>query len=214
MGKPSFLARAGWALRAWLGRRRRPSFPPALILVTDPLLDDARAVLESLPAGMLVVLRDYHRPDRAAWAAEMAAVARRKRLILLVAGDFRLAAKLGAAGLHLPEGLARGGRLAPALLWCRQGRRKLTVSAHSTTAIQRAWALGADAAFLSPVFPTRSHPDRPALGGLGFRARCRQAPIPVVALGGIARGLATQLLSPIDRHLAGLAAIRLFRQPD
>ncbi len=38
---------------------------------------------------------------------------------------------------------------------------------------------GADAALLSPVFWTASHPLAPALGPLRFAAWCRSSPLPV-----------------------------------
>jgi thiamine-phosphate pyrophosphorylase len=39
--------------------------------------------------------------------------------------------------------------------------------------------------FLSPLFPTRSHPGAGALGRIGFAALARQAKAPVIALGGV-----------------------------
>ena len=53
---------------------------------------------------------------------------------------------------------------------------------------------GADLLFLSPLFPTHSHPGAPALGRARFAALARGARPPVIALGGMraghARGLA------------------------
>jgi thiamine-phosphate pyrophosphorylase len=206
----AFLAKAGWALRAWRVRRAAFDFPPPLAFFTDESLVDARTVLESLPTGALVVLRDYAKPDRRDWAMAMAGIAKRRRLILLVAGDVRLAAEIGAHGLHLPEPMARHGILSPTLAWVRQGRRFLTQSAHSRAAIRRAARLGADAAFLSPILPTPSHPDRSSLGLAGFRLAARQAPLPILALGGISKATAMAAILSGGRRLAGLAAIRLF----
>jgi GTP cyclohydrolase II len=44
---------------------------------------------------------------------------------------------------------------------------------------------GADGMFLSPVFPTRSHPGAACLGAEGFHALAAQAKCPVIALGGM-----------------------------
>ncbi|MBI4968817.1 MAG: thiamine phosphate synthase [Rhodospirillales bacterium] len=206
----SFLARAGWAIRAWQGRGRAKGFPPPLAFLTDPIVDSL-AIAHRLPPGTLVVARDYERPNRAEWARRLARIARDRRLVLLVAGDFRLAAAIGADGLHLPEGQARGGMIAPALNWLRQGKRRLTVSAHSLAALRRAEALRADAAFLSPAFSTRSHPDRPALGVLGYGSLARAAGLPVIALGGIDRVKTRRLAALATSRPAALGSIRLFQ---
>ena len=60
-------------------------------------------------------------------------------------------------------------------------------SCHSLAALHAAARAGADYAFLSPVFPPGSKPtdDRPPLGLDGLRQACAQAPLPVIALGGI-----------------------------
>jgi thiamine-phosphate pyrophosphorylase len=39
--------------------------------------------------------------------------------------------------------------------------------------------------FVSPVFPTRSHPGAPALGRIRFGLLIRDSGIPVIALGGM-----------------------------
>ncbi|KAF0138520.1 MAG: thiamine monophosphate synthase [Rhodospirillaceae bacterium] len=138
-----------------------------------------------------VVLRAYGLTWKArlALGQELARLCRARRLVLLVAvrnqTDLRLAATLHAHGLHLPEGVAGGQILAPLLGWRFQGRRLLTVAAHGPFALTRAWRLGADAALLSPVFPTTSHPDAKPLGPVRFAAWCRKAHLPVVALGGV-----------------------------
>ncbi|MFN3076107.1 MAG: thiamine phosphate synthase [Alphaproteobacteria bacterium] len=112
-------------------------------------------------------------------------VCRQRGLFFLVARDFRLAARTGADGLHLPEGLARHGILSPTRLWLRWSGRLLTVAAHSPGAIRRARTLGATAVLLSPVFPTTSHPGARTIGVTRFAAWHRQAGMPVYALGGM-----------------------------
>ena len=77
----------------------------------------------------------------------------------------RLAAALGA-GVHL-----RAGRW-PGVL--RRRRSPVTSSAHGPADLLRAHRAGAGLAFLSPAFPTLSHPDVAALGSgpLGAPGRC------------------------------------------
>jgi thiamine-phosphate pyrophosphorylase len=153
-------------------------------LMTDrDRLADPRPLLDRLAPGMLVVLRHYGAPDRVALAEALARACRVRRLTLLIAGDFDLAVRLGA-GLHLPEWRVRaaGPRIR---LWHRRTRRQLTAAAHSRMALRRAAALGADLAFLSPVFATPSHAEARPLGTLGFRFLVRGAALPVWALGGV-----------------------------
>ncbi len=185
----------------------RPHGPglPRLLLVTDGLrLPDPLPVAGALPRGAGILLRHYDSAGRRSLAIRLAQLARRRRLVLLVAGDWRLAAAIGAAGLHLPEGLLRSGRLAPALGWARRRRRLVTAACHSQAALAAAGKLGVRAALLSPVFATRSHPGAPSLGPLRFAAWCRSAPLPVYALGGVTGRSARRLAGS---GACGLAAV-------
>src|SRR6185312_4518970 len=106
-----------------------------------------------------------------------ARICRARRLVLAVAGDARLAFRLNA-GLHLRNG-RRPGLVRP--------RGLVTSSAHSLADLQRAARAGADIAFLSPAFPTVSHPDAPAFGPTRWRSiACRPAKgrMRIGALGG------------------------------
>jgi thiamine-phosphate pyrophosphorylase len=173
-----------WARQVKVRRRRRDL--PVLWLFTDAVrLPDPRAVIAGLPRRLCgVVFRHDGVAERAALARTVARQCRRLGIALVVAGDARLAAAVGA-GVHL-----RGGRLG-----CHGGphgqkswRRRavlVTSSAHSAAEVRRAVAMGADAVFLSPVLPTQSHPSAPALGVLRWAATARQARAPVMALGGI-----------------------------
>jgi thiamine-phosphate pyrophosphorylase len=179
-----------------------------LWLVTDEARrpDPLPAILRLRP-GAGIVLRHYRAAGRVALAKRIAAAARRRRLALVVAADWRLAASVGAAGLHLPEAMLRSGRLAPALGWARRRRRLVTAACHSPAALAAARRLGIDAALLSPVFATASHPGADALGPLRFRQWCRRAGLPVYALGGITAATARRLAGS---GAAGLAGVGVF----
>lgn len=174
---------------------------PALVLVSDPVrLADPRGAMVGLPAGSGVLLRGMDETT----AGPVIRLARIGRLRVVVAGDWRLAARLNAAGLHLPESMARGGVLAPALGWLRRRGGWLSVACHSRAALGRARRLGAHCALLSPVFATQSHPGAKALGSLRFAALARLARLPVLALGGVDETTARRL---IPGSAAGIAAI-------
>jgi thiamine-phosphate pyrophosphorylase len=61
----------------------------------------------------------------------------------------------------------------------------VTSSAHGLTDLRRAHAAGAALAFLSPAFPTLSHPGAKAMGPVRWSQLARTSPIPVAALGGV-----------------------------
>ncbi|MBC7952808.1 MAG: thiamine phosphate synthase [Rhodospirillaceae bacterium] len=189
-------------------RSRKPGNHPALILMTDEhRLADPAPLMEMLPPGTGVWLRHYDAPEREALARRLMVIVRRRRLVLVVAGaDWRLAARVGAAGVHLPEAVARSVSLAGLRLWLGHGR-VLSVAAHSRSGLARAARLGADCALLSPVFPTASHPGAVTIGAARFALWARRAGLPVVALGGVNEASARGL-----RFAAGLAAIGGFQR--
>lgn len=194
---------ANHADRLNLRHAARGRLPP-LILVTDRArLSDPVAALDRLRPGDAVLLRDYDAPGRTALAAILARQCRARRLRFLVAGDAQLARAVGADGIHLPEAmLAR----APAIRGTHPGFL-ITAAAHDAGALVAAARAGADAALLSPVFATASHPGAPFLGVVRFAALVRGAKLPVYALGGIAGATAARLSGT---GAVGLAAIGAF----
>jgi thiamine-phosphate pyrophosphorylase len=126
--------------------------------------------LRRLPRGSGVVFRHYSLPvsERAALFARVQRIAIKRRLLLIAAGR----QPLPAAGEH-----GRGIR--------KRRNRFLTVPVHSLRELRAAEWVGADLLFVSPVFPTRSHPGARVLRPHGFAALARKTRLPVVALGGM-----------------------------
>ena len=182
---------------------------PSLILTTDDKrLADPLPAVRRLPVGSAVILRHYAAPDRAGLARRLIAAARPLGVRVLIAADARLAARLGADGLHLPDWLAARGPGAWAL-WRRPGWL-VTASAHSPAGLRQALRAGADAALLAPVYPTASHPERPPIGPIRFARWCLESPLPVYALGGVT-GTGARRLGPSGA--AGYAGIGAFEGP-
>ena len=177
-------------LKNWLNLSR-PAYPgagkwvwPDIILMTDEVrLADPVAAAKALPPNSAVIFRHYGVSGREDLARRLIAVARRRNVKVLIAADARLALKVGADGLHLPEAMAAHGP-GPWRAWRKPGWL-VTAAAHSPAALFRAKAAGADAAVLSPVFATASHPQAAALGPVRFTSWCRRSPLPVYALGGL-----------------------------
>ncbi|MCA3288573.1 MAG: thiamine phosphate synthase [Roseomonas sp.] len=190
------------ARKAW-GRFARPGPGglPRLWLLSDPVrLPDPRAAMEHLPRGAGVVARGL----APGLLRPVARLARQRGLKLLVAGDGRAALAL-RAGLHLPDRRQSKGLL-PFLVARRSapGRIILTMATHGgQRSAARARRLRPDGIFLSPLFPTQSHPGAPALGAFRWAALARRLPAPCMALGGITAAR----LGAVPRRAAGVAAI-------
>lgn len=166
------------------------------MLTDDIRLPDPRASVRALPKSCLVIVRARDNRRRTQLAMSLRKIARARGLILLIADDPLLAARIGAQGIHLPEARAR-----EALHWrARFPRWFITVAAHSLRAINKSAA--ADAVLLSPVFATLSHKGTAPLTAVRARLMARQARVPLVALGGIDASNAALL-----RGFAGIAAI-------
>ena len=164
-----------WARAVKARHAKRGQRHPVLWLCTDEKrMPDPLPAIARLPRNLAgVVFRHDNTPDREALGRRVALLCRQRRLALTIAGDPRLAVKL-KAGLHL-----RGARGRP-------GRRLVTSSAHSVPDLVRARRMRVDLCFLSPFFPTASHPGGRALGPVRWAAMARRVGgIPVFALGGV-----------------------------
>jgi thiamine-phosphate pyrophosphorylase len=193
------LARARLARAA---RRFQQAALPALVLLTDDeRLDDPLAAARALPRGSLVIVRARQAARRAKLGQALAAIARQRGLLLLVANDAVLAARISADGLHLSQ-----SHTADAAHWrALRPHWLITAAAHSLHACTR--ARHADAVLLAPIFATGSHPGHVALGAMRARLIARQATLPVYALGGIDAGNVARLEGA---KFVGVAAISAF----
>jgi thiamine-phosphate pyrophosphorylase len=186
------------ALLTWARavKQRRRTKNPVLWLFTDAeRLPDPLPAISLLPKALAgVVFRHDEVAGRRELAAQIAALCRARKIPLVIAGDARLAAALGA-GLHL-----RGGRW-PGLL---RTRRLITASAHNLEELRRAERAGAKIIFLSPVFKTLSHPGQPGLGAVRWANIAQTAQrTEVYSLGGV-DGKNIRRLTPFS---AGAGAI-------
>ena len=136
-----------------------------LWLFTDARrLADPLAAVARLPPGLVrrgAAPRWRARGARAALGRALARLCRARRLALSVAGDWRLAAALGA-GLHLGAGGGPGG--APRWL------RAVTSSAHGVAELAAGAGGRAALAFLSPAFADREPSRRAGLGACRWGA--------------------------------------------
>lgn len=149
-------------------------------------MGDVVAAVRALPVGLCgVVFRHDGAPGRAGLLREVAAVCRARRFPLVVAGAG--AVPVGA-GRHVREGWGSGG---------------LTSSAHGRAGLVRARRAGVAMVFVSPAFPTVSHPGAGALGPIRWGMLTRRAGVRVAALGGVDGASVRRL----PRAVAAVAAI-------
>jgi thiamine-phosphate pyrophosphorylase len=145
------------------------------------VVGDADAGLRAARRGATILqIRDPHQTVRRLETEALRLVAASPVPVLVNArADLALAA--GAAGVHLPEHdlpVAAARRLlGPGVLIGR--------SVHSLDAARRAEAEGADYIVFGPVFPTASHPGRPAAGLAALGQVAAAVGLPVIAIGGV-----------------------------
>ncbi len=170
--------------------KKRPL--PKIWLMTDPRLGDGlKAAVRKLPFGSGVVFRHYQMPpaERLILFRQIQRICRQRGHLLVLAGqdDWRA------------ESVHGRGRIRPAQL--------LTMPVHSLREIGDAQKLGADLMFLSPLYPTQSHPEAKSLGIMRFAALARlAAPAKVIALGGMTRNKARMIKHHVAYGWAGIDA--------
>lgn len=182
---------------------------PSTYVITPPGAADPVGFLAALDTALadgarLVQLRLFDLADDALVTLGRAAVERCHVVgaRLLLNGPVEAMRAIGADGLHLNSRALQ--RLASRPV---DGTDLLAASCHDPEDLRRATRLGVDFALLSPVLPTRSHPDAEPLGWARFAAWVEAAQMPVFALG----GMGPDLIETAWRHGAqGVAGIRGF----
>jgi thiamine-phosphate pyrophosphorylase len=172
--------------------------PPSLVLITDSRRLEPEVffnrVAAALRGGVDAVLVREKQMDSArllALASRLRQLTREHGARLLVHTQADVAVAVGADGVHVAAADIR--ELPGMRRWLGDRALSLSASCHSAAELAEAAAAGADFALLSPVFPTASHPGTPVLGLEAFRRLAADAPIPVLALGGITAANRSQL---------------------
>jgi thiamine-phosphate pyrophosphorylase len=175
-------------------RRRHPL--PKIWLMTDPRMDDVLASIALLPKGSGIIFRHYEWAEgpRRTLFKQVKRLSRRGRHVLLLADTPLRAKQWGADGAHNRS------------LRVSQGFRAVAV--HSVKEAALAEKIGADLIFVSPVFPTRSHPGSKTLGRVGLGQIAGKQRTKTIALGGM-NAQRARSLTGLKIH--GWAAIDAFR---
>lgn len=170
---------------------------PKLWLVSDERNDaQLENAISRLPRGSGFIYRHYHLGDPERWQRfrQLQVLCRALDHLVILADSAPTAHEWGADGIYGPPG--KLGKL--------DGLLRLA-TAHDAREIFLANRSGADAVIVSPVFPTRSHPDGACLGASLFRELAAQSNIPVIALGGMTAERARELDWPRWAAIDGLS---------
>lgn len=159
----------------------RQPLPRAWLVTDERQGDGLLPAVERLPFGSGILFRHYllAEAERRALFMEIRAIARPRAHLLLLAGSPALSRRWGADGWH---GKGRGAGLHSA-------------SVHDLSEMSAAERAGASILFVSPVYPTRSHPGGATLGASAFARLARRTDLPVIALGGVNRENAPRLMA-------------------
>jgi len=181
-------------------------------LITDrQQVPTGRSLLQQVEAALLGGVRAVQLREKDLSAAELLPLARELRDLtrahharLLINDRIDVALAVDADGVHLG-----GHSLPPATARRLLGPERLIgVSTHHVDEITAAAQAGADFVTFGPVFATASKAAYgPALGLDGLSAACRNAPLPVFALGGITAERLPQLHAANCHHAAAIGAI-------
>ncbi len=142
---------------------------------------DPLQVAYTLPSGTGIIFRHYNCENRAEKAEYLAKICKHHHLNLYIAQNPALAHSIDADGVHLPE--YQISRIP--MIRSRYPALDISAACHSARALHKAAALGADRAFLSPIFPTKSHPGKTGTGLMTAALAIRGQALPVYALGGV-----------------------------
>jgi thiamine-phosphate pyrophosphorylase len=203
-------ARTLWDAAVALDRAARTVSParprPPLLFFTDPVrTPEPWRTVQGLPSGAGVVYRAFGSPDAEAVALRLREIATERGVRLLIGLDARVAERVGADGVHLPErALASAASLrADRPDWL------LTGAVHSRAAAMDAPA-ELDALILSPVFNAGgASAEKPELGVEAFADIVRAIPLPVYGLGGINSRTVAQLA---ETGACGFAAVEAIQR--
>ena len=153
---------------------RQRDWPRAWLMTDERMGDRLWTAIDRMPIKHSgIVFRHYSLPEdvRATLARRIADICHRRSLALAVAGNEDLALTSGADLVHNPAETPL--------------RLPFSRSVHSIDEAEAARSAGAAIVFVSPVYPTSSHPDAKPLGRPLARRIAQAAGVPAIALGGM-----------------------------
>jgi len=151
-------------------------------------------VSQALAGGVDALLVREKKMDSArllAFASRLRELTSHHGAKLIIHTQADIAKAIGADGMHLAS--SDLAEIPSIRTWLNNPEMIISASCHNEIELGFAQRFGADYGFLSPVFPTQSHPGEPHLGVEKFKEIAEGTSLPVIALGGINAGNRNQL---------------------
>jgi thiamine-phosphate pyrophosphorylase len=152
---------------------RQTALPRTWLMTDERLGARLWDAIDRLPEDSGVVFRHYELVpvERLSLAGQIASTCRKRGFALAVAADADLARTVGADLIHNPPDLST--------------ELPFSRAAHSLADVETAAREGASLVFISPIFATRSHPDRQPLGPERAKRIAKASGVPAIAMGGL-----------------------------
>ena len=161
--------------------------PKVIIIFDDESFDRKKLLKLKIPKKSAFLLRSYETKKRRKIAKQLLKFCKMKKIKLLIGSDVKLAEDINAHGIHLPEYMIRNNKINWINIKNVKSNKKwiITTAVHNIQSLKKAEELDIDAALLSPVFPSKSHPNNKSLGLNKFLKIVKKTKLPIYALGGI-----------------------------
>jgi len=168
-------------------KTKNNKLPKIIIIFNDDIFDKKKFINLKIPKESAFLLRSYKTAGRKKIAKQLLEFCKMKKLKLLIASDIKLAEDINAHGVHFPEYMIKKNKINWGVVKKNKLEKKwiITIAAHNLQILKKAEFFDIDAALLSPVFPSESHPNSKNLGINKFAEIAKKTKLPIYALGGI-----------------------------
>tara|TARA_Y100000590_G_scaffold408615_1_gene499866 strand:- start:8281 stop:8913 length:633 start_codon:yes stop_codon:yes gene_type:complete len=166
----------------------KKSYLPKIIIIFDESFFNKKVFFKlKIPEKSAFLFRSYKIKERKKIAKQLLKFCKIRKLKLIIASDIKLAEEINADGVHFSEYMIKK----KTINWKEIKNLRLkknwiiTTSAHSKRILNKMKNYEIDAVLLSPIFSTKSHPNKKSLGLNKFLSMIKDFELPVYALGGI-----------------------------
>ena len=168
-------------------RSKDNKLPKVIIIFDDESFDKKKLLKLKIPKKSAFLLRSYETKKRKKIAKQLLNFCKMKKIKLLIGSDIKLAEDINADGIHFPEYMVKKNKINWTYIKNVKSNKKwiITTAVHNIQSLKKAEELNIDAALLSPVFPSKSHPNNKSLGLNKFLKIVKKTKLPIYALGGI-----------------------------
>ena len=168
-------------------RSKNNKLPKVIIIFDYELFDKKKLLKLKIPKKSAFLLRSYETKKRKKIAKQLLKFCKMKKIKLLIGSDIKLAEDIKADGIHFPEYMIKKNKINWIDIKNVKSKKRwiITTSVHSIQSLKKAEGLDIDAVLLSPVFPSKSHPNSKSLGLNKFSKIVKKTKLPIYALGGI-----------------------------